>query len=191
MNVIEFLQNLTSQVPFLIQPLIIAAAAAIPFVEGELASVLGVWAGLPPVLAAGAAIVGNFASVFVVVLFGARIRERIVARRSRRSELVAAGPAGPAGAAGADGVGGPNEPDVEAKPESKGVRRFKTFLVRFGVPGASLLGPLAIPTQFTSAFLVSTGVAKSWVLLWQGIAIVLWTTLTTLIATGVLALVTG
>lgn len=185
MNVIEFLQNLTTQVPFLIQPLIIAAAAAIPFVEGELASVLGVWAGLPPVVAAGAAIVGNFASVFVVVLFGARIREGIVARRSRRSELVAAGPAG------ADGVGGSEEPDVEAKPESKGVRRFKTFLVRFGVPGASLLGPLAIPTQFTSAFLVSTGVAKSWVLLWQGIAIVLWTTLTTLIATGVLALVAG
>ena len=80
---------------------------------------------------------------------------------------------------------------VEAKPESKGVRRFKKFLVRFGVPGASILGPLAIPTQFTSALLVSTGVSKTWVLLWQGVAIFLWTTMTTLIATGVLALVTG
>lgn len=176
MNVIEFLQNLMSQVPFLIQPLIVAVAAAIPFVEGELASVLGVWAGLHPVVAAAAAIAGNFASVFFVVVFGARIRARIVARRAQRAALVPAG-------------GG--APEVTAEPESKGVRRFQRFLVRFGVPGASLLGPLAIPTQFTSAILVSTGVAKGWVLLWQGVAIVVWTTFTTLVATGVLALVTG
>lgn len=185
MNIIEFLQDLMSQVPFFIQPLIVAAAAAIPFLESELASVLGVWAGLNPFIAAGAAMAGNFASVFVVVFFGARIRAAIVARRARRAELVAVGhPL-------ADGVEGPMESVVEAKPESKGVRRFKKFLVRFGVPGASILGPLAIPTQFTSALLVSTGVSKTWVLLWQGVAIFLWTTMTTLIATGVLALVTG
>ena len=176
MNVIEFLQDLMSQVPLLIQPLIVALAAAIPFVEGELAAVLGVWAGLHPVIAAIAAIAGNFASVFFVVAFGARIRARIVARRMQRAALVPAGDV-------------PAIPD--AAPESKGVQRFKRFLVRFGVPGASLLGPLAIPTQFTSAILVSTGVAKGWVLLWQGVAIVAWTTLTTLVATGVLALVAG
>ena len=185
MNVVEFLQNLMSQVPFFIQPLIVAAAAAIPFVEGELASVLGVWAGLNPVVAALAAVAGNFASVFVIVVFGARIRANIVARRARRTELVAVGQ--PL----AGGAEGPVGHVVDEKPESKGVQRFKRFLVRFGVPGASILGPLAIPTQFTSALLVSTGVSKSWVLLWQGVAIVLWTTLTTLIATGVLALVTG
>lgn len=185
MNVIEFLQDLMSQVPVLVQPLIVAAAAAIPFVEAELASVLGVWAGLNPFVAAASGIAGNFASVFVVVFFGARIRASIIARRARRSELVIAGQAGAAALAG------PGEPIAEAKPESKGVRRFKKFLVRFGVPGASILGPLAIPTQFTSALLVSMGVSKGWVLLWQGIAIFLWTTLTTLIATGVLALVAG
>ncbi|HCS60684.1 MAG TPA: small multidrug efflux protein [Microbacterium sp.] len=185
MNVIEFLQSLMSQVPFFVQPLIVAAAAAIPFVEGELASVLGVWAGLNPFIAAAAAMVGNFASVFVVVVFGARIRARIVARRARRTELVAVGQ--PL----ADAAEGPIGSTAADKPESKGAQRFKRFLVRFGVPGASILGPLAIPTQFTSALLVSTGVAKSWVLLWQGIAIFLWTTLTTLIAAGVLTLVTG
>jgi hypothetical protein len=185
MNFIEFLQNLMSQVPFLVQPLIVAAAAAVPFLESELASVLGVWAGLNPFVAAGAAMIGNFASVFVVVVFGARIRAMIIARRARRSELVAVGQ--PAAGSGE----GLNEPVVEPKPESKGVRRFKKFLVRFGVPGASILGPLAIPTQFTSALLVSTGVSKGWVLLWQGVAIFLWTTMTTLIATGVLTLVTG
>lgn len=184
MNFIEFLQNLMSQVPFLVQPLIVAAAAAIPFLESELASVLGVWAGLNPFGAAGAAMAGNFASVFVVVFFGARIRAMIIARRARRSELVAVGQVVPGG------TGLLDEPVVDSKPESKGVRRFKKFLVRFGVPGASILGPLAIPTQFTSALLVSTGVSKGWVLLWQGVAIFLWTTMTTLIATGVLTLMT-
>ena len=76
-------------------------------------------------------------------------------------------------------------------PESKGRVKFKKFLTRFGVPGASLLGPLAIPTQITSTILVSAGVKTSWILLWQGIAIIAWTTLTTLIATGSLALLTG
>ncbi|MFB2597056.1 small multidrug efflux protein [Herbiconiux sp. P17] len=201
MDVVTFIQHLMSQVPFFVQPLIVALAAMIPFVEGELASVLGVWAGLNPVVAAVAAAAGNFASVFVVVVFGARIRAAIVARRARRRaaaqsaatrQFVAAGVPGDAGSTGdPDLPDQPDKPAVERKPESKGVQRFKRLLVRFGVPGASILGPLAIPTQFTSAILVSTGVAKRWVLLWQGIAIGLWTTLTTLIATGVLALVAG
>jgi hypothetical protein len=196
LDVVAFIQSLMSQVPFFIQPLIVAAAAAIPFVEGELASVLGVWAGLNPFVAAVAAAAGNFASVFVVVFFGARIRGAILARRARRAatvEPVAARQFVSAGVPAAAGdTGEPRaseQPAVEPKkPESKGVQRFKRFLVRFGVPGASILGPLAIPTQFTSAILVSTGVAKGWVLLWQAVAISLWTTFTTLVATGVLAL---
>jgi hypothetical protein len=195
MDVVAFIQQLMSQVPFFVQPLIVALAAMIPFVEGELASVLGVWAGLNPVVAAVAAAAGNFASVFVVVVFGARIRAAIVARQARRA--AAAQPAAARQLIAAGAPGAPGDPDLSEqpaaprKPESKGVQRFKRFLVRFGVPGASILGPLAIPTQFTSAILVSTGVAKGWVLLWQAIAISLWTTLTTLIATGVLALVAG
>jgi len=189
MDVIAFIQHLMSQVPFFVQPFIVAVAAMIPFVEGELASVLGVWAGLNPVVAAVAAAAGNFASVVVVVVFGARIRAAIVARRARRkaaAQAVSARQLVPAGAP--DVPGEPEEPADARKPESKGVKRFKRFLVRFGVPGASILGPLALPTQFTSAVLVSTGVPKRWVLLWQAIAITLWTTVTTLVATGVLAL---
>lgn len=182
MNILDVLQNLMSEVPVLVQPLIVAIAAAIPFVEGELASVLGVWSGIHPVVAALAAMVGNFLSVLLLVVFGARIRAMVVARRARR-KTPAPVPAG-APTAGVDA-------DDSAEPESKGVRRLKRFLVRFGVPGASLLGPLALPTQFTAAVLVSTGVRKQWVLLWQGVAICLWTTTTTLIATGVLVLVTG
>lgn len=170
-NLLVFLQDTMAQVPVLVQPLIVALAGAIPFVEGELASTLGVWAGLNPIVALLAAVIGNFLSVLVVVVFGARIRAAVLARRARRTP-----------AEGAVLV-------EDAKPESKGRQRFRRFLVRFGVPGASILGPLALPTQFTSAMLVGSGVSKRWVLLWQGVAIVLWTTATTLIATGVLALV--
>jgi len=181
MNIIEGLQDLMSHVPPLVQPLIVALAAAIPFVEGELASVLGVWAGLNPFIAFLAAIAGNFLSVFVVVVFGARIREAITTRRAKRRELV------PAGAGTGIELAYPEEP----KPESNGRQRFRRFLVRFGVPGASLLGPLALPTQFTSAMLVAAGVSKRWILIWQAAAIILWTGFATALTVGVLTLLFG
>jgi hypothetical protein len=62
-------------------------------------------------------------------------------------------------------------------------------MVRFGVPGASILAPLALPTMLTAAFFVATGVPKHWVILWQVVAIVLWTSAIAVAATGVLALV--
>ena len=184
-EVITWLQTMLAQVPELVQPLIIALAGAIPFVEGELASTLGVWAGLNPFVAFFAAAIGNFLCVLGVVVVSSRAREAVVARRARNASATV-------DASGAGGVAVLEEVELDefnAKPESKGRKRFKKFLVRFGVPGASILGPLALPTQFTSAMLVASGVNKGWVLLWQAVAIVLWTGLTTAIATGVLALV--
>ncbi|WP_277959968.1 hypothetical protein [Frigoribacterium faeni] len=80
---------------------------------------------------------------------------------------------------------------LESKPEKKGQQRLKRWLVKFGVPGASLLAPLALSTMFTAATLVGTGVPKSRVTLWQVIAIVLWTTVVAVVATGVLSVVGG
>lgn len=208
MNIIEFFQNLASHVPELLQPIIIALAGAVPFVEGEISALIGVWAGLNPIVAGLAGALGNFICVTVIVLLGARAREAVVSRRSRNREAAsvevgattaggvptAASSATTASATEAE-VGGnlsaAGEPPAEKKPESKGRIKFKRFLNRFGVPGASLLGPLAIPTQITSTILVGAGVKTSWILLWQGIAIVCWTTLTTLIAIGALTLFTG
>ena len=209
-TLITFFQGLASHVPELLQPFIIALAGAVPFVEGEVSAVIGVWAGLNPIVAGLAGAIGNFICVTVIVLLGARAREAVVARRSRARESVPVGVGRGAGVAGADATvadesatladeRGPaegearflDEPPAQKKPESKGRIKFKRFLNRFGVPGASLLGPLAIPTQITSTILVSSGVKTSWILLWQGIAIVAWTTLTTLIATGALSLFTG
>lgn len=218
--IIEFFQGLAAQVPDLLQPFIIAAAGAIPFIEGEVSSIIGVWAGMNPVLAGIAGAIGNFICVTVIVLLGARARRAVVARQNEKRELAAVGaaPAAPPmmsapskAAADLSGIDGPVDhstidtpADITAgenvtegrlgedgKPESKGRVKFKKFLTRFGVPGASLLGPLAIPTQITSTILVSAGVKTSWILLWQGIAITAWTTLTTLIATGSLALLAG
>lgn len=178
------LQDLMSQVPDILQPVIVALAGAIPFVEGELASTLGIWAGLNPIVAFLAAATGNFLSVFVVVYFGARIRESVVTRRARRARVSV-------NAAHGEGTLIVDDASARSPAESKGRQRFRRFLVRFGVPGASILGPLALPTQFTAAMLVTSGVRKEWVLLWQAVAIVLWTAVTTLIATGALVLLTA
>lgn len=47
--------------------------------------------------------------------------------------------------------------------------------MRFGVPGASLLGPAVFPTHFAAAMLVGSRVPRGWVLLWHAVAIALWT----------------
>lgn len=223
--IIEFFQGLAAHVPDLLQPFIIAAAGAIPFIEGEISSIIGIWAGMNPLLAGVAGAIGNFVCVTVIVLLGARARHAVVSRQREKRELAAVGAGGGGGYAGAvtaesaasnsgADLSGTDAPadlssiespvDITAgrtaaeghlgegeKSESKGRVKFKKFLTRFGVPGASLLGPLAIPTQITSTILVSTGVKTSWILLWQGIAIIAWTTLTTLIATGALTLLAG
>ncbi|MEU8385461.1 hypothetical protein [Streptosporangium sp. NPDC048865] len=168
MNPVETLvqnfRDLVAEVPELVQPFIVMLAGAIPFIEGEGASPIGVVGGIHPVVAAVAAAAGNFLCVLVVVLISSRARAAAVAHGHRPSRR-------------------------EERPESKGRRRFRRYLVRFGVPGASLLGPLAVPTQFTAAMLIASGTSRSWVLLWQAIAIVFWTTLTTTLVWGVVSFV--
>ena len=199
-------QELVGQVPELVQPLVIALAGAVPFIEGEGSAVLGIIGGVHPVVAALAGIVGNLVCVVAVVLLGSRIREAAVARsrRGRGEQSAGAVPVGTgAGASGVspeargvtvDTAAGTPAPmaasDVDAaptKPEKKGQARLRRWLVKFGVPGASLLAPLALPTMFTAATLVGSGVSKSWVILWHAIAIVLWTTAVTLLATGLVS----
>ncbi len=179
MNPIEELvnnfQSLVAQVPEIVQPFIVMVAGAIPFLDGEVASMVGVVGGVNPIVAAVAASVGSFLSVLLVVFFTSRARTAVVDRRTVRVEATV-GAAGSMAEDGPAAVGG----TPPAKPESRGRRRFKRWLVRFGVPGASLLGPLAIPPQLTSAILVAGGTPKGRVLCWQAVAIVLWTTIATI-----------
>ena len=174
-------QELLGQVPEFIQPFILMLAAAVPFLEGEAGALIGVVGGLNPVLAAVAAAIGNFASVALVVLVTSRARTAVTNRADSRAEAAAAA-AGGTSTLVATRV---------AKPESKGRLRFNRWLVRFGVPGASILGPLAIPTQFTASILVAGGTSRRWVLLWQGVAIIIWTTVSTVLIWSALTFVVG
>src|SRR5699024_12603626 len=45
---------------------------------------------------------------------------------------------------------------------------------RVGVPGASLLGPLVLPSQFTSAAMVWIGADRRAVAAWTSLAVALW-----------------
>lgn len=150
-------QNLVAEVPDLVQPLVVALAGAVPFIEGEGAAAIGIIGGIPPIVAALAGAIGNLLCVAVVVLATSRVRTAVTTRR-----------------------GG------TAKPTTARREKFERAYHRYGTPGVSLLGPLLLPTQFTAAALTSTGVPPMRVLAWQAAAIVLWTTVITLIITGVI-----
>ncbi|MGO2745917.1 small multidrug efflux protein [Microbacterium sp.] len=177
MNLIETFQNLVAQVPELVQPLIVALAGAVPFIEGEGAATIGILGGIPPVIAAIAAITGNFVCVALLVLLSSSARSAVMNRR-RAKALV-----------GSDGqiVADADSIPVEDGSERKAARRqkFQRALDRYGVPGVSLLGPLLLPTQFTATMLAAIGVSKARVLIWQAVAIIAWTTGLSIIASGI------
>jgi len=171
MNLIETFQNLVAQVPELVQPLIVALAGAIPFVEGEGAVSIGIIGGIPPVIAAIAAIVGNFLCVLVVVLVSSGARQAVVNRSRARTAALAGG-------------GTAAEPTTDDTAPDRGTARrekFQRAFERYGVPGVSLLGPLLLPTQFTATMLAASGIGKARILFWQALAIIGWTTVVAVI----------
>jgi hypothetical protein len=191
-EIVAGFQDLVGQVPDVVQRVILALAGAVPFIEGEGAAMIGVIGGVNPFLAAGAGVIGNLLSVIVVVLLSSRIRTAATTRRRAKAGRVAATSVGAAGGAATGTLTAPTDADLaDAKPESKGKQKLKRWLVRFGVPGASLLAPLALPTHFTAATLVGSGIFAGRVIFWQATAIVLWASVLTAVATGVLAGVTG
>jgi uncharacterized membrane protein len=154
--VLQF-QELVAELPGWLQPVGVALAGAVPFVEGEGAAAIGVVGGVHPVAAALAAVAGNFLAVLVVVLVGVRTRAAV--------------------------VGSSHGP----RPRSPRWQKFDRAFERYGVAGVSLLGPLLIPTHFTAAALAASGVSRTRILTWQAVAIVLWTTAISLVITGVVA----
>ncbi|WP_262001503.1 small multidrug efflux protein [Microbacterium sp. Mcb102] len=190
-NPYEWLQSAIDQLPEFLQPLLVMLAGAIPYIEGEGAAGLGILAGINPIVAAVAGATGNILCVIGVVFLGARMREGVVSRKAARTEAMRLEPSlvGGSGTAPAPGGTSPSDADPE-KPsrKTKGRAKLGRWLVRFGVPGASILAPLALPTMLTAAFFVASGVSKRWVILWQVVAIVLWTSLIAAAATGALAL---
>ena len=132
-------QELAAQVPEFLRPFIVMLAGAVPFIEGEGASVIGIVGGLHPVVAGTAAAAGNFLCVLLVVLFTSRARTAVVKISRNRAAVRSA-------ALVPGSLGYESSPVFEeaapAKHETKGQQRFKKWLVRFGVPGASILGQI-------------------------------------------------
>lgn len=176
MSLIDTFQDLVAHVPDIVQPLIVAAAGAIPFIEGEGASTIGIIAGIHPVVAVVAAAVGNFTCVAVLVLLSSSARRAVVTRTRRAAPVP---------------VGGGSARDAEDRAGTDAARqlsprkvKFQRAFERYGVPGVSLLGPLLLPTQFTATMLAAAGVGRARILVWQAIAIVGWTTAVAIIISG-------
>lgn len=177
MNLIETFQDLVDKVPELVQPIIVALAGAVPFIEGEGAVTIGIMGGVHPLVAALAATLGSFICVFIIVQLSAGARQAILTRRGRSGLAVAEGSASVA------------DPAPESARKAARRAKFQRSFDRYGVPGVSLLGPLLLPPMFTAPMLIAVGVEKSRVLLWQAMGIMLWVAICTVLFTAVLATV--
>lgn len=201
MNLIDTFRDLFAQVPDLLQPLIVAVAGAIPFVEGEVGAAIGILGGIHPATAISAGIVGNFACVAMLVLTGAQARDAVTSRRDKASRQGARKPRSqadedldfaldlaldPAESLAVDLVA--PEEDADERRSRRWVK-FQHAFDRYGVPGVSLLGPLLLPTHFTAIMLAASGISRSRILIWQAVAIIGWTVLVGLILTGVVSVV--
>ncbi|MFF1574250.1 hypothetical protein ACFVWR_16020 [Leifsonia sp. NPDC058292] len=122
---IDSLQAFVAGQPEILKWLAIALVSAIPFVEVYLGTTIGIVAGVHPVVAASAAIVGNAAAVLGVIFVADWVRGRVRGRVR------------------------PSEPS----PVTPRRARLTKLFNRFGVPGVSLLGhPTQISSAALIAF---------------------------------------
>lgn len=140
---ISALQDFTTSLPEIFQWVGVMLIAAIPFIDSYVGSVIGILAGVNPIVAIAAAIVGNVISMLIFALTAHRVRSRVTAGKQSQ----------------------------ELTPRQAKVRRG---FDKYGVVGVSLLGPFVLPSQFTSAAMVSFGAPKNAVILWQIISIIVW-----------------
>ncbi|SIN89642.1 hypothetical protein [Agromyces cerinus] len=152
---IDALQDFAASLPSFLQWFGVMIVAAIPFVDSYFGSVIGVLIGLPTAVAIGAAVAGNIISMLIFVMTAHGVRGRVVAGKAVAGKAVA---------------GGAGEEPVESPRREKVRRAFD----KYGVAGVSLVGPAILPSQFTSAAMVSFGANRNAVILWQIISIVLW-----------------
>ena len=142
----------------------------IPFVEGEGAAIIGVLAGISPWLAVPVGIVGNFLVVALLVYAAHGARGALMGRRAARR-----------------GDQAPATADGDRAPESAGRALLRERFERWGVPGLSLIGPwVFVPGHVAAPAMVSFGASRDYVMVWQTVAIVLYTTVGGLLTHGIL-----
>ncbi|XID95885.1 small multi-drug export protein [Paenibacillaceae bacterium WGS1546] len=146
----EFFTNFIEQAKdanIALQFLSIFVVGAIPFLEGYVAAPLGVAFGFPAALTIVAAILGNWLSVTAVILAGDRLQRRMQRRRQQR----------------------------KSQP-GKRMQRAKELFGKYGVPGVALIGPALFGNHIGAFISIAAGANRGYVLLWQTISIVVWTT---------------
>lgn len=153
------LQDFVLGLPEPVQFLGVALVGAVPFIESYGASTIGIAAGIPIPLAVIAAILGNVASVLLVVYGIGAVRTRVAAGRTPQGDPADRATSGRHG-------------------------RAADMMRRVGVPGASLLGPILLPSQFTSAAMVGAGANRNVVVVWTTLAVVAWGVAIALAAAG-------
>ncbi|GAB3192938.1 hypothetical protein [Nesterenkonia suensis] len=125
----------------------IIAISAIPMVESYGGGFLAVLVGIHPAVAIAAAVVGNMLSLVLVVYLAHWVRGSVLKRRDPQA--------------------------VDPRKSAKRQRVIRIF-DRFGVPGVSILGPLALPSQVTAPLMVSIGASRHAVMLWMLVSVILW-----------------
>lgn len=158
------MRNWTDELPEALQWLGIIAISAIPFVESFFGAFVGVVIGMPVWMALIAAIIGNMLSLAIVV-YGAHWIRASILKRKQPKELS----------------------DSQRRRRAKAQRLFD----KFGIPGVSLLGPLALPSQFTAPLMVSFGANRNLVMIWMFVSVAVWGTGFALLGVGFLNLLSA
>lgn len=147
-NVITQLTAFTEQIPLFFQVLVTFVWGMIPFIESDNGAAIAVAVGMPVPLAITAAVAGNWVAVMLLIIFIDKVRSWVKSRR--RTEV------------------------ADEKKYSKRKEKVMRAVQKYGVPGASLLGPMLIGTHINAFFMAVAGVDKRYLMIWQTVAIVVW-----------------
>ncbi|MCW3490508.1 small multi-drug export protein [Dethiobacter alkaliphilus] len=127
--------------------LLIFVLAAVPWFEILIVIPIGIVRGLNPVLVGVSAFVGNFLTVFLLIVFYEKYRTWRTAKKDSSQE----------------------------KPVSKRVVRAREIAANYGLPGLALLGPLATGTHLAAFIGLSCGSEKRATIYWMTLSLCLWT----------------
>lgn len=153
------LRDWSESLPEALQWLAIIAISAIPFMESFVGGFIGVVIGLPFWAALLTAVIGNMLALLILIYGAHFIRTQILKRQ---------------------------EPKELSLTRQKRREKAKRLFDKFGVPGVSLLGPIALPSQFTAPLMVSFGANRHAVTLWMFVSVVVWGAGFTLLGVGFL-----
>lgn len=139
------LREAVESLPQLLQWLVVMMAGSLPFIESYYGAVIGIVAGVTPLVAIPAAICGNIVSTLGCIAVGSRACNSSSASKPKKSKK------------------------ISARRE-----RLQYRFERFGVAGVSLTSQAILPSQLSSLVLIGLGASPRRVAIWQSISICLW-----------------